>query len=311
MTFIKKQDGMALITVLLATALIAVLAVGMTSAQQIAIKRTSNLVENDQAMLLSLGLEEWAIQLLLRDRQQEGGTDHLAENWALTLMPTATENGVITGHIVDLQGRVNLNNLELGDEPTIEQTRRILTGLFNLCEVDDDYQAIQALADWLDADSEIRPGGAEDNEYLHSASPYLAANRLLTSPSELLLVDGVSVENYGCLNNHLTALPAASAINLNTAGPEIISALSDKISLAAAEEIVKDRPEEGYRDIADFLAHPALAGSTITADGLSLTSDFFLVRGQASFGDAEIRLNSVVARRPDTVEILGRSIGTY
>ena len=70
---------MALVTVLLATALIAVLAVGMTSEQQIAIRRTANIVESDQATLLTLGLEEWAIQLLLRDR---GATDNLAEDWS-------------------------------------------------------------------------------------------------------------------------------------------------------------------------------------------------------------------------------------
>lgn len=307
---LHKQEGMALITVLLATALIAVLAVGMTSAQQIAIKRTTNLVENDQAMLLALGLEEWAIQLLLRDRQR-GDNDHQGEDWASTLLPTATENGVITGRIIDLQGRVNLNNLELGDDKTVELTRQLLTGLFDFCEVDDDYQTLQALADWLDADNQSRPGGAEDHEYLQREPPSLTGNRLLASPSELLLVAGVSAENFFCLADHTSALPEASALNLNTTNGAIISSLSDNISLAAAEEIVKDRPENGYRDIADFLAHPALAGSAINADGLTLNSDFFLVQGQANFGDAEIKLNSVLARQPDTVEILGRSIGTY
>ena len=309
MTFIiKKQDGMALITVLLATALIAVLAVGMTSAQQIAIKRTSNLVESDQAMLLALGLEEWAIQLLLRD---SGNRDHLAEDWALTLMPTATENGVISGHIIDLQGRLNLNNLELGGVMPIDQTRQILTGLFKLCEVEDVDLTIQSLADRLDHDPLTPNGGAEDYVYLQGKTPYLAGNRRLESPSELLLVDGISAENYGCLADHVTALPTPTAINLNTASAEIIGALSDEISLAAAEEIVKDRPEEGYRNTADFFAHPNISGSTIDAAGLGMESSYFLVRGQANFGDAEIRLNSVVDRTSSPVKMLSRSIGTY
>lgn len=308
---LDNQDGIALITVILATALVAILAVSMTFAQHIDIRRTANLLEGDRAMVLALGLEEWGRQVLIRDVTQ-GGSDHLGEDWAMGLMPVATDNGVISGTIVDLQGRINLNNLEAGNAQTVAQTKLRLGELFDFCKVESSFVLIQALADWLDKDADTRPGGgAEDNEYLLHDPAYLAGNRLLVSPSELLLVEGVTPDNYDCLADHIGALPIATKININTAGPVVIAALSDKITNNVAEEIVKDRPENGYNNMADFLAHPGLAGSGITADGLTLTSDFFMTRGQAMFGEAEIGLYSLVSRRSGAVKILGRSIGTY
>ena len=54
-----NERGVALLTVLLATALVAIVAVSMTSAQQINIRRTTSLIDGDQAMLMAQGLEEW------------------------------------------------------------------------------------------------------------------------------------------------------------------------------------------------------------------------------------------------------------
>jgi general secretion pathway protein K len=306
---LDNQNGIALITVLLVTALVAVLAVGMTFAQHINIRRTSNLLEGDKAMLLAVGLEEWGRQVLIRD-VQGGGIDHLGEDWAFGLMPTPTDNGVISGSIVDLQGKINLNNLAVGSQPVIDQTGLMLERLFDLCEVEGRYTLVQTLADWLDRDEQVRPNGAEDNEYLLHEPAYLAGNRLMVSPSELLLVEGVTPDNYACLADHLAALPIATPININTAGAVVISTLSDKITTDAAAEIVKDRPDKGYGGVADFLAHPSLAGSGITADGLGLASNFFIIEGHAMFGEAEINLYSLIDRRSGVV-VSGRSIGTY
>ena len=305
-----NDHGIALITVLLATALVAIMAVGMTSAQQISIRRTTSLLEGDQAMLLAQGLEEWAIQLLIRDRR-EGNNDNLGEDWAMGLIPTSVENGTIAGQIIDLQGRININNLNAGNEQIIAQTQDILTRLFNICEVENAHNSVAALGDWLDADSETRPGGAEDQTYLLRQPAYRTGNRLMLSPSELRLIEGITPDNYQCLAGHVTALPYATAVNINTANAMVITALINGVTFAEAEEIIRDRPGSGYENTAAFLAHPALAGSGMTSNGLSLSSNFFLVQGDSFFGNSEIHLNSVLVRRPATVEVLARSVGTY
>jgi general secretion pathway protein K len=308
--FFRNDQGIALVTVLMATALVAILAVGMTSAQQLNIRRTTNLLEGDQALLMAQGLEEWAVQLLLRDRQN-GNNDHLGEDWAMGLIPTSVENGSISGLIVDLQGRINLNNLRANNETTNSQTQDILERIFNTCEVENAYNTVQALADWLDSDSETRPGGAEDQAYLLRQPAYRASNRLMVSPTELMLVEGITPGNYQCLADHIATLRVATMININTANAMVIAALVDTITLAEAKEIIRDRPDSGYANEAAFLAHPALAGTGMNSDGIALVSNFFLVQGDAFFGNAEIHLNTVLARQSATVEILGRSVGTY
>jgi general secretion pathway protein K len=310
MKSLNNQKGIALITVLLVMALVAVMAVNMTFAQHIDIRRTGNLLEGDQAMVLALGLEEWGRQVLIRD-VSNGNKDHFGEDWAMGLMPTATENGMISGGILDLQGRINLNNLAVGGKANKVQAELRLGRLFDLCEVEGGDDAVQALADWLDADQRALPGGAEDNEYLLHEPPYLAGNRLLASPSELLLVEGVTPDNYACLEEHITVLPTETAINVNTADAVVIATLSGKISVAEAAEIVKDRPENGYASLADFFAHPNLAGSGISAEGLALASEYFMIQGQAVFGEAEIGLYSLIDRRQKIAAVFGRSIGTY
>ena len=309
-SFFRNDRGIALVTVLMATALVAILAVGMTSAQQLNIRRTTNLLEGDQALLMAQGLEEWAVQLLLRDRQ-DGNNDHLGENWAMGLIPTSVENGSISGRIVDLQGRINLNNLSAGNQQYSSQTQDILERLFNSCEVESPYNTVLALADWLDPDSETRPGGAEDQTYLLRQPAYRTGNRLMISPTELMLVEGISPDNYQCLADQITTLRDATMININTANAMVIASLVGTITLADAEEIVRDRPDNGYANEADFLAHPVLAGTGANSNGIALASNFFLVQGDAFFGNAEIHLNTVLARKPATVEILGRSVGTY
>ncbi|MCK4839085.1 MAG: type II secretion system minor pseudopilin GspK [Desulfobulbaceae bacterium] len=310
---LDNQNGIALITVIMATALVAILAVSMTFAQHIDIRRTTNLLEGDKALILALGLEEWGRQVIVRDNQQGNNKDHLGENWALGLMPIATDNGIVSGIIVDLQGKINLNNLDYVVSPPdrFNQTRYLLERLFDFCEVEDSNSVVEALVDWIDTDELTRPGGAEDNEYLLHDPPYLAGNRPMKSPSELLLVEGVTPDNYACLKDHIAALPGVTDINVNTAGAVVI-AMIGKISIDDATEIVSGRPADGYvNGVNDFLNDSKLAGSGISADGLGVESDYFMAQGQSTFGEAEIGLYSLIDRSSIPVKVVSRSIGTY
>ena len=108
----------------------------------------------------------------------------------------------------------------------------------------------------------------------------------------------------------LRELPVVTPLNVNTAPPLVIAALSDQLSLGKAEAIVKERPENGYVKLEDFLAQLVGTGLTDTA-GLSLASDYFLVEARAIFGHAEVVLFSVLHRSVGGVEVISRSIGTY
>jgi len=303
------QNGVALLTVLLVTALMTVLVLSMSWQRQLEMRRTANLAEGDQAQLLALGLEDWASKVLHRDRSQND-RDHLEEIWAQGLPPTPVEQGLVSGRISDLQGRLNLNNLVSNDAAMATLAEKRLGLLLESCG--GSSSEVAAIADWLDKDGEMRPNGAEDRVYLVRQPPYRTGNRPMANPSELLLVAGITPEIYACLAGAITTLPATTLLNINTAAPLALSSISDKLTLAAAEQLVKERPPQGYKDLAAFLATPALAGTGLKADGLALASSYFLVEGQATFGQAETRLYSVL-HRSDTgaINIISRSIGTY
>jgi len=303
-----RERGVALLTVLLVTALMTVLVLAMTWQRQLELRRTGNLIESDQALLLTLGLEEWAGKILQRD---SNGSDNLGEIWAVGLPPTPVEQGMISGNIQDLQGRININNLYYGNEAVQTQTSAQLRRLLGLCG--GEPLTVGAVSDWLDPDSDLSPygGGAEDREYLIRQPPYRAGNRPMISPTEMLLVEGITGKIYDCLANSISTLPELTTLNINTASPLIIASLADNLTLEQAQEVVKERPANGYAQVQDFLALQAFAGTGLSQDGLGLASNYFLVEARAQFGHSDVTLYSVMHRAGTKVEIKSRNIGTF
>ncbi|MDG4553493.1 MAG: type II secretion system minor pseudopilin GspK [Candidatus Competibacter sp.] len=104
-----RQIGVALITVLLIVFLASVTATGLATLQQLAIRRSTVLQHQQQARLYTLGLEQWAMVILARDRQ-DNEIDHPDEEWAKPLL-LPVDGGELSGQITDLQSCFNLNNL--------------------------------------------------------------------------------------------------------------------------------------------------------------------------------------------------------
>jgi len=304
-----NQRGAALVTVLLVAALATVMAVALATRQQVDIRRTANIINNDQAYFFGLGVESWVIQLLKRDARK-GNTDNLGELWAQGLFPTEIEGGVVSGYVEDMQGRFNLNNLVLAsDASTAEGDRKHFRNMLSLCELDPDL--VNAVIDWLDADSDLTfPQGAEDDYYLQLDMPYRAANTLMKSPSELLLVRGFDMKSYVCLAPNITALPEWTEININTMTPVVLASLSGNLGLEKAGEIIDKRPDDGYENLNTFGELPELAGTGKIEDKyLSQKSGYFMAHTTAIFGRAEIELNSLFKRKSDMITVLSRTVG--
>jgi general secretion pathway protein K len=105
-----SQTGVALVTVLLIVFLAAIAATSLATMQQLAIRRGAVLQHQQQARLYTLGAEQWAGLILMRDRH-ENTIDHLGEEWANLPLALPVEGGVLSGQIRDLQSCFNLNNL--------------------------------------------------------------------------------------------------------------------------------------------------------------------------------------------------------
>ena len=170
----------------------------------------------------------------------------------------------------------------------------------------------QAIADWIDPDPDPQfPDGAEDSDYMVLNPAYLAANRPFLSVSELRLVKGVDREAYDKLAPVVCALPPGAPLNVNTAQAPVLAALGeDGPKPADLERLLEERPEEGYKNVDDFLNAAKL--TTVEAPVkalLGVGSQYFLLRAEARVGDGRAMLYSMLYRDQNSVRVLRRSFG--
>jgi general secretion pathway protein K len=288
----KSQRGVAIVLAMGVVALAAIAAAAIM-VTQLAWSRQHEL-ETDHAQSRALidGALDWSRAVLAED-QRTSAIDHRGEAWALRLAPMPVDNGEIAGSIEDLQGLFNLNNLVRDGKVSLAHLvhfRRLLAVLALPAALGD------ALADWLDADSEPQPrNGAEDRYYLALESPYLAANRPLADLSELHLVRGFDDGVRARLRPYVTALPVVTSVNVNTAPAEVLAAIIEGLDVPQAEALVAQRDKVYFRGIDEF-TRALPRGLSARGEHLSVTSDYFLVNARARIGDAQARASAMLAR---------------
>lgn len=288
----SRQRGVAVVLAMgvVAFATIAATALVVTGAAWS--RRTELYAGHAQAQLVLRAGVDWA-RSVLNDDARTSVVDHLGEPWALRLAPVPVDNGRLAGYIEDQQGAFNLNNLVSDGRVVPAQLacfRRLLAILGLSAGLAD------ALADWLDADAEPQsPDGAEDRYYLALSPPYLAANRPLTDVAEIALVRGFDASAYARLRPFVTALPRRTAVNVNTATPEVLAAVVGGLSLDGARALVAQRARAYFRDQADFLGRLP-KGVTVAPGDIAVASRYFLATMRVSIGDAEAAGTALLAR---------------
>lgn len=299
-----KQDGVALITVMLIVALATVLAVSMSSRQQIDIHRSSNILNFEQGYQYVLGAEAWAQQILKRDLKKSQ-IDSLQEEWAMLLPPLPIEGGTISGQIEDLQSRFNINNLIFDGKLQKLEVDRFKKLLRNLQLKED---LVNVITDWIDPDVNLAFSGAEDNEYLMLSQAYRTANQPMADISELLLIQGVDREILAKLRPFVCVLKSKTNINVNTASAEILSSLAEDLSLVDAKTIVADREKKGYATLDEFLQQALIKNTKIKKDGLSVNSEYFQLNSSAQIDRIKMAYVTILQRESkDSILILKRS----
>lgn len=308
----KRQQGVALITVLLVVAVVTVVCAGLIARQHLAIRSSANLLNARQAWHYALGGERLAEAVLARDVRQgdpRAPVDHLGEPWAQPISSFALEEGgELRVRIEDPSGRLNLNGLvrqRQVNQPALERFRRLLLRL----KIEEPYA--ERLVDWLDAGEEPSGGeGAEDNQYLLLQPAYRAANRALADVSELRLLLGMQEQEFLRLQPYISALPADTGLNVNTASPMVLSTLADGLTPEMAMQLVAARGRQGYRSVEEFLAQPTLAGLGIAAPGLAVGSHYFQVICEVSLDQRRQVLVSTLQRDDEgKLRVLGRDLG--
>jgi len=287
-----RHRGAAVVLAMLIAALAAAVAATVFADQQRWGRSVLHRRDQVQAQALAMAGVQWARQIL-DDDARRSSVDHLGEPWALSLPPIPVDNGEIRGAIVDAQSRLNINALgSAGASTELERAR--IAALF--AQRGGPAAALDAIADWIDADGIVRQAGAEDAFYATQPAPGLAANVPVLRIADLTVVKGVAPQALAAVAPFLSALPAGTPLNVNTAPPEVLSAVVDSLNGERGSALVASRAQKPYTTVAEFRARLP-QGATLADDrSLSVTSNFFYVTVEARQGTTQARARALLRR---------------
>jgi general secretion pathway protein K len=306
------QRGIALITAIFVVTLATIAAVAMVEVSNVSVHRSANMVLSETEWWYASGVESWVKGVLTADAKlNKGGVVGLNGLWNKPVDFLPIDGGGLRGHIDDLQGRFNLNNLAAPPGPgtavpgttdvTIytQQFERLLDNVPNF-DASKYHGLANAIRDWVDADDQ-RSGtdGAEDQDYLSQDPPYRAANQGMHSVSELLLVHGMTKELYTALLPYVTALPGITKINVNTAPEPVLASLSSDIDRRALQQFLEERKAQPLSNAGDFNKLFASAQKSQTNQPQIPTdvgSSYFGLQAEVSIGSGRLALYSVIYR---------------
>ncbi len=353
-TLSRKQNGAALITAMLFVALAVTAAAFMSSRQYFDIKQTSNIIAIDNAYQIAVAAEPLAMNELVKDitSSTSGDIDDFSEMETRAEGVTyPVDGGSVSGKIYDLQGRFNVNNLIKYDEDQkefvtdkvqLEIFKRLIENI-NATNTTTSEPSVaipvdlaSKLADWMDenVDPSSDGNGAEDDIYSSMLPSHKTPNSLISSTSEIVLLDGIWDETnklaiFQALEPYICALPRVklelTGINFNIASAELIAAMVDGLSQSGADEIMSELQSNPKNKPADIVAEfkkqfPSDKAKDKEAkaaiDALEkqkifmATTEYFLLDIKVDANDVISRLLSMVKRKDkDTIFVFARGKG--
>ena len=253
-----------------------------------------------QAQQLSLYLdagEALAVTRLETDRSG-GAVDHLGESWAKPDLDRELDAGLMGAQIAtemhDLQGRFNLNWLA---NPQDTASRAAFDALCAQLAIAP--QQVDAIVATLASNNSApAPAGAMTDPV---GGPILMLDQLLDLPN-------MTPEVYARLVIFVTALPGDSALNVNTASPEVLASLLPTSNATALATLVQSIRAKPFAAVDDFIA--ALPG-VVSAEALDALDPSRFSIGSGWFEtNITVQLQDRVAHRRAILQRLALSQGT-
>jgi general secretion pathway protein K len=290
---VTRQRGVAVITALLIVAIAASAAALMLSQQSAMLDQTAMVSSRAQADAYAQAGLDWARGVLQQDGRTSPAQDSLDEGWAQPIPALPVERAVVSGRIVDEQGKFNLNNLVLGRTPADDLIFRTLLGQLGLST-----DLLFPVVDWLDSNQDPENGNsAENSYYLSLPRPYRAADMPMQQVEELYRVRGFDAAAVAKLRPYVTALPVHTAINVNTASDVVLGALLNA-SPSQLTPVLAERARSAFKTgeaFADF-ADKKLGTST-PRTAVDVASSHFTVRIQVAQDDVQLALDALLQRQ--------------
>jgi general secretion pathway protein K len=319
MKMLTDSKGVALILTILVVSLIVALTLQFNTSMRTNLHAAANLSDGIKLNCIARSGFNGALAVLYDDAFS-GNVDTLRENWAQArafseILGSLFEDGRFLVEIMDLSGRIQINQLVDRDGNYNDTQKDLLLRFLGSPEFGLDQEEpeniVDAIKDWIDPDSEVTRFGAEHTYYQTLESPYPCKNKPLEFTEELLLVRGITRELfYGTGESpgisYFLSTYGDGRININTAPPLVLRALSDQIDQDLIEEMVGYRADED-NDLSDIVWYknvPGMGDITIPSILLTTSSTYFEI---ISEGIKEIMIKTirgVVKRKDESLQIL-------
>jgi general secretion pathway protein K len=315
---VNTEKGMVLIFSLVMVAVLSTLTINLSTKMNQEISLLQNSVDELKAEALAQAGINYGIAILKMDEDLQ--VDWLGEDWA-ELKELIFEEATVEIGIEDECGKINLNYLGVRSEE--EKVLRI-EQMLELCDnIGLEYAIVPAIIDWIDADDEVtvlssvngEDEGAENDYYTELPFPYPCKNAPFDTIEELLMVKGISKENYygeEGLGNFVTVFTNGK-ININTASKEVLqstlraSISSSKEESAEEVEMIDDTVIDGIIDwrinepfyelssLEEFFSKDTvekISGARL----FDVKSSIFTITSKAKVGKIEKKITALVER---------------
>jgi general secretion pathway protein K len=262
------------------------------------------------------GALDWTRLILREDAisAQGAAADHLGEPWALPVQESKLSTFLsqdqqwregdsevfLSGQISDAQSRMNVMNL-LQDGQISAPALARFAALFQRLGLP--LGELQTLAQQLQASLQAsKATQASTNPGTNSPG----AAPLLPQQTAQLVWLGLSPGTLAALQPHITVLPEATPVNLNTASAEVLSAVLPGLDLASARQALTQRQRGHWASLS--AAQDALGSSGRLLDDKqhSVRSRYFEVQGRMRIDNVVQQETALVLREGGQVRMLWR-----
>lgn len=276
------EGGFVLIVTLLVTAMLIAVVVEFAYSIFVSTSRSANFSDSQRTGILAANgveLAHSAMGEVLKVRpnlvMDAGGLAFSRREGDMTVSITVVDE------LGKLSPRVVYTNTGVENDRVYDSYERLLA------ELKLDADLIHKLADWIDSDDEPRVYGAEGpDHYLRLPAPYEPSNTDITSMEEMGMIEGHTIAVVDRLKPHVSPHNTAGYVNVNTAPREVIMALSGDITRQLADELIRYRKENPFKDRSDVMKVPGYETIGFNLqDKIVVHSDVFRVYSKAASRD--------------------------
>ena len=250
------QGGVVLVNVLVVLAIAGGLMLLLVSSQEAAFDRVARAADAAVVEQIAMGAEASVVDALRRDLDEAPETDHLAEPWAQGVIQdeVSLPTGRFSVRVTDLQAKFDINQMAEPSAGLLDFLRRLLLALDQPPETANQISRIMGVV------------------------------------GQIARLDDLATFGVAAMAPHVTALPIAGTVNLNTVDPLLLQVMLQNRSHAA--QLIRTRESRGFLTLDDLRSVGAQR-----PQNSGFTSNAYRVDILAEAGTAAIEMQTILTRR--------------